>query len=108
MYDRRMTTLTAYRVWIGYNDGYDDKFHFASPAFERRERAQALCTELIAKALRDDRRTPRTYEVREEQIPWELKQSDGGIVRIDAMLLGDDDEWTRIEPGRCYRIGTCA
>lgn len=100
--------MKAYRVWVVFHDGVSA---FASSAYELRARAEVECDRAFAlnpslEATHAatchlgsdcDVRGIHHFEVREEELPHDHRNSNGSTTRIRLALLGDDEEQTDVE-----------
>jgi len=87
--------MIAYRVWVAFADGLEG---FASFAYEKRERADAIC---VAETLKHPEVSRNgflrmAFDVREENVPWMYKPKHGEPFWIEGVIMGDDEEFTQV------------
>lgn len=82
--------MTAYRCWSTLLDGV---VTMSSIAYELRERAEADLAAIVARAPMGFTK----HEVAEEQIPRMYQTSSGEWIRIASVVIGRDEEWTKLE-----------
>lgn len=87
--------MKAYRVWVTFADGLEG---FASFAYEKRERADAICVEETLKHPEVSRNgfLLMAFDVREEDVPWMYAPKYGKPFLVEGVILGDDEEFTQI------------